>query len=93
LLGAARVFLVEEMECGKTNVSHFLFAKNEALVGQSIVGLRDVSSRHRGCGCAARQRKTKSGRAERRKGGGFGCLFLLRSLLIPWHGRILQKGL
>ena len=33
LLGAARVFLIEEMECGKTNVSHFLFAKNEALIG------------------------------------------------------------
>jgi hypothetical protein len=34
---AANVFLVEEIERGKTDVGHLLFAKNEALIGLSIV--------------------------------------------------------
>jgi hypothetical protein len=50
------VFLVEEIERGQTDVSHFLFAKNEALIGHGIAGLWDVGCRRRGCGCAADQR-------------------------------------
>jgi hypothetical protein len=49
------------MERGQTNVGHFLFAKKKALIWQGIVRLRDTGSRHRGCGCATRQRKTQSG--------------------------------
>jgi hypothetical protein len=30
---AGAVFLVEEVECSKTHVRYFLFAKNEALIG------------------------------------------------------------
>jgi hypothetical protein len=30
---AASLFLIEEMEGGEANVSHFLFVKDEALVG------------------------------------------------------------
>jgi hypothetical protein len=59
--GIAGVFLIEEMECGETDISHFLFAKHESLIGQGIVGSRDINIRRRGRGCAARNRKTKSG--------------------------------
>jgi hypothetical protein len=30
---AAKVFVIEDMERGETNVGHFFFAKNEALIG------------------------------------------------------------
>jgi hypothetical protein len=88
LHAATNVFLVEEMERGETDVGHFLFAKDEAPIGRGIVRWLDIS---RGCGCATRQRKTQSGGTQRRHGGGFGCPLLLRSLLDPWHGRILRK--
>ena len=39
LHAAANVFLIEEMERGETDVGHFLFAKNEALIGRGFVGL------------------------------------------------------
>jgi hypothetical protein len=81
------------MERGETDVGHFLFAKNEALIGRRIVRLRDTGSGHRGCGCTTHQRKTQSGGTQHLHGGGFGCAFLLRSLLDPWHGRILRKFL
>ena len=48
----ADVFLVEEIERGETDVGHFLFAKNEAVIGRAGGGLRDIGSRHRGRGCA-----------------------------------------
>ena len=70
--GIAGVFLIEQMKCGETDISHFLFAKHEALIGQGIVGSRDINVRQRGCGCAARNRKTKPGCTERRQGGAFG---------------------
>jgi hypothetical protein len=79
------------MERGETDVLHFLFAKNEALIGRGIVRLRDISSGHRGSRCTAEQRKTQSGRTQRRHGGGLGCAFLPRSLLDPSHGRILSS--
>jgi hypothetical protein len=74
-----KVFPIEEMERGETDVGHFLFVENEALVGRGIVRLRDISSRHPGCGCAPHQRKTQSGGAQHPHGGGFGRAFLLRS--------------
>ena len=77
------------MERGETDVLHFLFAKDEALIGRGIIRLRDISSGHRGSRCATEQRKTQSGRAQHRHGGGLGRAFLPRSLLDPWHGRIL----
>jgi len=86
----ARGFLIEEMERGETDVGHFLFAKNEALIGRDVVRLREISSRHRVRGCAPRQRETQSGRTECRYGGGLGRARVLRSLLHPWHGRILS---
>jgi hypothetical protein len=79
------------MEGGETDVLHFLFAKNEALIGRGIVELRDISSGHRGCRCTTEQRKPQSGRTQRRHGGGLGCAFLPRSLLDPSHGRILRS--
>src|SRR4029077_8610929 len=79
------------MERGETDVGHFLFAKNEALIGRGIVRLRNSGSGHRGCGCATHQRKTQSGGPQHLHGGGFGCALLLRSLLHSWHGRILRK--
>ncbi|WGD55404.1 hypothetical protein QA641_16905 [Bradyrhizobium sp. CB1650] len=91
LEAGANVLFVEEMERGETDVGHFLFAKNEALIGRGIIRLRDTSSGHRGCGCTTNQRKTQSGGTQYLHGGGFGCAFLLRSLLDPWHGRILCK--
>ena len=90
LHAAAKVLSIEEMERGQTDVGHFLFAKNEALIGRGIVRLRDTGSGYCGCGSTTRQRKTQSGGTEHLHGGGFGCAFLLRSLLDPWHGRILR---
>jgi hypothetical protein len=49
LLTATDVFPIEEMEGGETDVGHFLFAENKALIGQGIVGLWDISNRNRGC--------------------------------------------
>ena len=88
---AASVFLIEEIERCKADVGHFLFAKNEALIGRDFVRLRDISSGYRARGCASCQRKTQSGRTECRYGGGFGCARVLCSLLHPWHGRVLSQ--
>jgi hypothetical protein len=55
------VFLVEEVECSKTYVGYFLFAKNEPLIGYGVQKLRIVRSRRSRCGCASHQRKTQSG--------------------------------
>jgi hypothetical protein len=71
------------MERGETDVGHFLFAKNEALIGRGIVRLWDTGSGDRGCGCTPRQRKAQSSGTQQLHGGGFGCAFLLRSLLDP----------
>ena len=86
---AAGGFLIEEMERGETDVGHFLFAKNEALIGRDVVILREISSGYRVRGCAP-QRKSQSGCTEGGYGDGFGCARVLRSLLHPWHGRILR---
>jgi hypothetical protein len=83
-------FLVEEMERGKTDVGHFLFAKNEALIGQDVLRLQEISSGYRVRGCAPPQRKSQSGCTECRCGDDFGCARVLRSLLHPGHGRILR---
>jgi hypothetical protein len=83
-------FLVEEMECGEADVGHFLFAKNEALIGQHVLRLREISRGYRVRGCASPQREPQSGCTEYRGGGGFGCARVLRSLLHPGHGRILR---
>jgi hypothetical protein len=77
------------MERGETDVGHFLFAKNEALIGRNVAGLRDISRGQRVCGCAPRKRKTQSGRTESRYGSGLGLARRLRSLLHAWHGHIL----
>jgi|SRR6516164_4311741 hypothetical protein len=74
------VLPIEEMERGETDVLHFLFAKNEALIGR----LRDISSGHRGSRCTTEQRKAQSGRTHHRH-GGLDCAFLPRSSLDP-HG-------
>jgi hypothetical protein len=88
---ATSAFLIEEIERGETDVGHFLFAKNEALIRRDVVRLRYISSGYRARGCVPRQRKTQSGRTKCRYGGGSGCARVLRSLLHPWHGRILRK--
>jgi len=79
------------MERGEADVLHFLFVKNEALIGRGVVRLRDVSSGHRGSRCTTEQRKTQSGRTQPRHGGGLSRAFLPRSLLDPSHGRILSS--
>jgi hypothetical protein len=90
LHGGTKILPIEEIERGETDVGHFLFAKDEALVGRVVVGLREIGSGHGGCGCVTRQRKPQSGGTQRRHGGGFGCAFPLRSLLDLWHARILR---
>src|SRR5262249_53886838 len=80
-------FPIEQMECGETDVGHFLFAKNDALIGRVIVGSWNIRSGHGGRGCATEQRKTQSGGSQRLHGSGLRCAFGLRSLLDPWHGR------
>lgn len=87
----ANVFPVEEIERSKADVGHFLLAENEAMVGEAIVGLRDIGTRHRRCGCAAHQRKTQSGGTQCADGSGFARAFCCRSLLDPWHDRVLQN--
>jgi hypothetical protein len=83
LYAAANVFPIEDIERGETDVGHFLFVKNEALIGRGIVRLRDTGSGHCGCGCTTHQRKTQSGDTEHFHSGGSGRAFLLRSLLDP----------
>jgi len=79
------------MERGKTDVLHFFFAKDEALMmRRGIASLRNIRRGHRGSRCTTEQRKTQSGRTQRRHGGGVGCAFLPRSSLDPSHGRILS---
>src|ERR1700759_3432836 len=48
LHAAADVLPVEEIERGETDVGHFLFAENEALIGRGVVGLRHVGIGDRG---------------------------------------------
>lgn len=93
LHAAANVFPIKEVERGETDVGHFLFAKDQALIGRGIVGLRQSGTRHAGCGGAACQRKTQSGGTQRTHGGGFGRAFWHRSLLVSWHGCTLQEFL
>ena len=87
---AAIDFLIEEMERGEADVGHFLFAKNEALIGRDVVRLREISRGYRVRRCAPPQRKSQSGCTEYRGGGDFGCARVLRSLLHHWHGRVLR---
>jgi hypothetical protein len=82
---AGAVFPVEEVECRKTHIGHFLFAKNEALIGCGVQRLRNVGGRKSGCGCASRQRKTQSSGAQCRHTSGFGQTLPLRYLLHPGH--------
>jgi hypothetical protein len=44
---AAIDFLIEEMERGEADVGHFLFAKNEALIGRDVVRVREISRGYR----------------------------------------------
>ena len=83
-------FLIEEMERGEADVGHFLFAKNEALIGRDVVRLREISRGYRVRRCAPPQRKSQSGCTEYRGGGGFGCARVLRGLLHHGHGRVLR---
>jgi hypothetical protein len=87
---AAIDFLIEEMERGEADVGHFLFAKNEALIGRDVVRLREIRRGYRVRRCAPPQRKSQSGCTEYRGGGDFGCARVLRSLLHHWHGRVLR---
>jgi hypothetical protein len=80
------VFLVEEVECSKTHVGYFLFAKNEALIGCGVQRLGNVRSRNSGCGCTSRQRKTQSGGTEGRHTSGFGQTLPFRNL--PHSGHV-----
>jgi uncharacterized protein involved in copper resistance len=47
LLAATGVFPIEQMERRETDVGHFLFTENEALIGQGIVKLGDIGSGYR----------------------------------------------
>ena len=71
------------MERRQIDVGHFLFAKDEALVGREVVRLRDVSGGYGGCGCTSRQRKT---RTQCHYAGGLGRAPLHRSSIYLWHG-------
>jgi hypothetical protein len=82
---AGAVFPVEEVECRKTHIGHFLFAKHEALIGCGVWILRNVGGRKSGCGCASRQRKTQSSRAQCWHTDGFGQTLPLRYLLHSRH--------
>ena len=77
----ANVFLVEEIERGETDVGHFLFAKNEALIGRGIAGLRDVDRGRRGSGCATDQRQPQSGSTQHLDAASLPLALLYRSLL------------
>ena len=80
---AADIFPVEQIERGEVEVGHFLFAENEAMVGQAVVGLRDIGAWRRRCGGATGQRETQSGGTQHADGSGFAFAFWRRSLLDP----------
>ena len=82
---AGVIFPVEEVECRKTHVGHFLFAKNKAVIGCGVQRLRNVGSRNGGCGCASHQRKPQSNSAQCRHTSGFGQTLPLRSLFHLGH--------
>jgi hypothetical protein len=50
-LQAGSILLVEEMESGEADIGHFLIAKDEALIGRCVPGLRDISRGR--CRCSA----------------------------------------
>ena len=56
LHAAAGVFLVEEMEGGQADVSHFLFIERDCLTRSKVLQLLCVGCRHGGRRCASRQR-------------------------------------
>jgi hypothetical protein len=86
------VFPVEEVECRKTDVGHFFFAEDEALIGRDIEGQRIVSGRKSGCGCASHQRKAQPSGTQCGHGDDLGPTFPLRSLLHPGHTAILHAS-
>jgi hypothetical protein len=47
------VLPVEQVECRKTHIRHFLFAKDEALIGRSVQSLRNIDGRKSGGRCAS----------------------------------------
>ena len=93
LHAAADVLLIQEMERGETDVGHFLFAKNDALIGRSIVRLRDISSGHRGCRCGTQQRKTQSGGTQHRAAATLVVRFCFEACLTRGMVCILRKFL
>jgi hypothetical protein len=82
------VFLVEQIERGQTDVGEFFFTEHRDRLARREVIRLNVRGRHGRCGCAPHQRKTQPGGPHRRY-GGLGRTLPLRSLLHPWHSRIL----
>ncbi len=88
-LSRCRVFLVEQVERGQTDVGEFFFTEHRDRLARREVIRLNVRRRHGRCGCAPHQRKTQPGCPQRRS-GGLGRTLPLRSLLHPWHSRILH---
>lgn len=84
-------FIAGKVEGGEVHVGEFLLAERTELAGRDVQLLWRLVCRHRGCHRASRQRKSQSGKPERRY-CSFGDPLLVRSLLRPLHGRILQVG-
>ena len=87
LHAAAGVLLVEEMEGGQADVSHFLFIERDCLTGSKVGQLLYVGCRHGGRRCASRQRERQPCGSERRHGDFGDSLLPFRSLLRLPHGR------
>jgi hypothetical protein len=87
---AAGILPVEQLERGETDVGHLLVVEKEVLIGQGVVGLRDIRRGRRGRGCAPRQRKPQSGGPQRRRGGSLTHAVVFHSLRRPCHGHFLQ---
>jgi hypothetical protein len=79
------VLPVEEVECRQTDVGHFLFAQDDAMIGRGVQSLRNVGGRKSGRRRAPHQRKTEPSGAECGQGSDLGPTLPLRSLLHPGH--------
>ena len=89
LHAVAKVFTIDEMEGREADVCEFFFTESHHLARREVRPWLNVARRYGCCRCASRQRKSQSGRSQRRY-GGFCYSLLFRSLLHPLHGRILQ---
>jgi hypothetical protein len=88
LNATARVFLVEDVECGEAHIGDFFIAKCDLMAKTHRRRLRRIRSRHGRRGCTAHHRKCQTGCPQHRN--GFRHVLFLRRLFYTLHSRNLH---